>query len=212
LRDRPVGEVYSATFKTNVGKTIADEFKLTHVSIQSILNNFVSENHGDEDAIEIRQKLLAGHSPSDEITNALVAARLARKDANDLGVIIDGYPSTEAQVQYLRQTLGIEPNVVFMLECSDNFVFSEQSFVDPVTGVTTTLEGARASGDHALLLRINQLAEEGREAMQNNIERWELCRRNLLKHFEHKAISVSLEGRTEHQILEHITQILRKKF
>lgn len=191
---------------------MAEEFKLTHVSIQSLLNDFVSENHGDEDAIEIRQKLLAGLNPSDDITNALLAARLARKDAKDLGVIIDGYPSTEAQVQYLTQTLEIEPTVVFMLECSDSFVFSEQAFVDPVTGVTTTLEAARAGNDHSLLLRINQLAQEGREAMQNSIERWELSRRTLLKHFEHMAITVSLEGRTEHQIIEHITQILRKKF
>lgn len=198
--------------KTSVGEKLAEEFRLTHVSVQSLLADYLAENSGEEDAAEIRRRLAAGQQPPDDITSALLAARLSRKDAKELGMVLDGYPCNEHQVAYLRNSLALEPTTVFLLDCSDSFVFAEQRFVDPVSGRSLTLEAARASGDHALEHRISRAAEENREALQNHIERWELTRRTLVKHFEHQTVSVSIEDKSEQQIFEEMAHIMRKKF
>lgn len=197
--------------KTSVAEKVADAFSLTHISIQSLLANFIVENPGEEDAIEVRKKLASGLNPPDEITNALLATRLACKDAKDLGVAIVDYPRTEGQLAFLKNTLLIEPTIVIMLECSDNFIMTEQRFVDPVTGQHLTLQLAKTSGDLGLIHRISQLSEETKEFAVNSIEKWELTRRTLLKHFEQKTVSLWIEDKSEHQIIEQLSHILRKK-
>ena len=42
--------------KTSVAEKVADAFSLTHISIQSLLANFIVENPGEEDAIEVRKR------------------------------------------------------------------------------------------------------------------------------------------------------------
>lgn len=195
-----------------MSEKLAEEFKFTHVSIQSLLTDFIAENPGDEEAIEVRRKLVSGQNAPDEIANGLLAARLARKDAKDLGVVLVDFPQTDAQLQFMKTGLQVEPSVVFMLECSDSFVLAEHVYVDPLTGKSLTIDQAKASGDHGLLQRITQLARENSEALQKSIERWELTRRNLVKHFEHQTVSINIENRTEKQIIEQLTHILRKKF
>lgn len=184
---------------------------MTHVNSQSLVADFVAENPGDEDAVELKRRMLAGQQVPDNLANALIAARLARKDANELGTVIDGFPATEGQLAYFSQTLNLTPAVVFMLECSDSHVLGQQQFVDPLTGVALTLDQAKATDDHALLHRISLQAQEIENAIQNNLEHWELTRRSLVKHFDTKTISVQIENKTENQILEHLAQILRKK-
>ena len=186
-----------ASLKSRVSQRIADSFKITHLSLQSLLIDYIAENPGDEDALEIKRKLMSGLSPPDSIVNALVGVRMSKKDVRDLGLCIDTYPNTEAQVDYMRSSLQIEPTFIFMLECSDNFIFKEQLLVDSLTGKSVTLEQARASNDPGLLNRISELARESKESLQNSIETWDLTRRTLFKHFENKVISINIENRRE---------------
>ena len=201
-----------ASLKSRVSQRIADSFKITHLSLQSLLIDYIAENPGDEDALEIKRKLMSGLSPSDSIVNALVGVRMSKKDVRDLGLCIDTYPNTEAQVDYMRSSLQIEPTFIFMLECSDNFIFKEQLLVDSLTGKSVTLEQARASNDPGLLNRISELARESKESLQNSIETWDLTRRTLFKHFENKVISINIENISENQVIEKLNHTLRKMF
>ena len=201
-----------ASLKTRVSKKIAETFELTHISVQSLFNDYISENPGEEDALEIKKKLEVGQNPSDDITNALLAVRLATHDAKDLGICIDGYPENEAQINFLRSNLVIEPTFIFMLECSDNFVMKEQNLVDPISGKTLTIDQIKGSNDSALIYRMNQIISERKESLENIIDRWELTRRAIVKNFDDKAISIDVEHLSENQVIEKLNQILRKMF
>lgn len=56
-------------------------------------------------ALQVKQIMDEGGYVSDEITNGIVAERLAESDAAD-GFLLDGYPRTAGQVDALDQMLG----------------------------------------------------------------------------------------------------------
>lgn len=56
-------------------------------------------------ALQVKQIMDSGGYVSDEITNKIVAERLAESDAKD-GFLLDGYPRTAGQVEALDQMLG----------------------------------------------------------------------------------------------------------
>lgn len=56
-------------------------------------------------ALQVKQIMDEGGYVSDEITNKIVAERLAESDAKD-GFLLDGYPRTVGQVDALDQMLG----------------------------------------------------------------------------------------------------------
>lgn len=56
-------------------------------------------------ALQVKQIMDEGGYVSDEITNKIVAERLAESDAKD-GFLLDGYPRTAGQVDALDQMLG----------------------------------------------------------------------------------------------------------
>lgn len=56
-------------------------------------------------ALQVKQIMDEGGYVSDEITNGIVAERLAESDAKD-GFLLDGYPRTAGQVDALDKMLG----------------------------------------------------------------------------------------------------------
>jgi adenylate kinase family enzyme len=182
---------------------------LTHISMHSLLKDFLFENPGEEDALAIKKSLMNGENSPDNITNALLALRATRKDARELGACIDGYPMTEGQVSYLRDTLKTEPSLVILLECSDNFVTDMAEYVDPISGNTYTLEQAKTSNDSVLYSRIRQMYEEELETLHSCIENWELTKRALIKAYEQKVVSIDLEKQPESHIVQKIEFMLR---
>lgn len=195
-----------------VSKKISEIFKLTHISLISLLNSYVAENPGEEDSLMIKRALSSGEYPADDIVNSLFAVRQMRMDAKELGTCIDGYPQTEEQVAFLRDTLRVEPALVILLECSDNYVLNKTEYVDNLTGKTLTLEEAKATQDPLLVSRINQLINESEEPLYASLEKWELTKRTLTKAFEQKVISFDVEKSSESQIIENIEFILRTMF
>lgn len=68
----------------------------------------------------------AGEYVPDEVTNAMVADRLAQDDARD-GFLLDGYPRTEPQVEELDNMLnsaGVELDLVIELTAENEEVVS----------------------------------------------------------------------------------------
>lgn len=177
--------------------------------MQSLINDYISDNPGGDDTIEIKQAINRGARVRDDIANSLFSLRINRKDAKELGACIEGYPKTEAQIQFMRNTLKIEPTFIFILECSDNYSFERYRVFDSITANHYSIQEVKNSGDVPLLGRIQQLANERKPVLSKRIEGWDITRRGLLKYYESKTMNINIEKYTESQVFEKITFILR---
>lgn len=113
--------------------------------------------------IAITDSMNAGLYTSDEITNAVVAKRLAQEDAAD-GFILDGYPRTLNQVEFL-DSLNIWIDAVIDLHIDDELAISrlvnrakEQSRGDDEESV---IRGRMATYAATVLPVLDAYAERG---------------------------------------------------
>ena len=126
--------------------------------MQSMLNDFVAQNPGSEEALAIKTCMQEGTRIRDDIFNSLFAMRVMKRDSTELGACIDGFPKSDGQIAYLRHTLKIEPTFIFMLECSERLLMDRQQILDLQTGKKYTLPQAKETGDYKLLSRVSQIA------------------------------------------------------
>jgi adenylate kinase len=77
---------------------VADQLKVPHISTGEIFRANLAD--GTPMGLEAKRYMEAGEYVPDEITNSMVAARLAESDASN-GFVLDGYPRTLAQVDEL---------------------------------------------------------------------------------------------------------------
>src|SRR3954453_24247504 len=89
--------------KGTQAKLIAARLEIPAISTGDIFRKNVSEQ--TELGVEAKRYMDAGDYVPDEITNAMVRARLAEADALD-GFLLDGYPRTVAQVAELDSMLA----------------------------------------------------------------------------------------------------------
>ena len=89
--------------KGTQAKVIAERLSIPAISTGDIFRKNVSEK--TELGVEAKRYMDAGDYVPDEITNAMVRARLAEPDASD-GFLLDGYPRTVAQVAELDSMLA----------------------------------------------------------------------------------------------------------
>lgn len=82
---------------------IAQKLEIPHISTGEIFRANVGE--GTPLGLEAKKYMDAGEYVPDEVTNAMVADRLAADDA-EAGFLLDGYPRTIAQVGELDQILS----------------------------------------------------------------------------------------------------------
>jgi adenylate kinase len=89
--------------KGTQAKVIAERLSVPAISTGDIFRKNVSEK--TELGVAAKRYMDAGDYVPDEITNAMVRARLAEPDAED-GFLLDGYPRTVAQVAELDSMLA----------------------------------------------------------------------------------------------------------
>jgi adenylate kinase len=89
--------------KGTQAKVIAERLAVPAISTGDIFRKNVSEK--TELGVAAKRYMDAGDYVPDEITNAMVRARLAEPDAED-GFLLDGYPRTVAQVAELDSMLA----------------------------------------------------------------------------------------------------------
>lgn len=82
---------------------VADRLQVPHISTGEIFRANLAA--GTPLGLEAKRYMEAGEYVPDEVTNSMVAARLAEPDAAD-GFILDGYPRTLAQVGELDSILS----------------------------------------------------------------------------------------------------------
>ena len=84
---------------------IADAYGIPAISTGDIFRHHIT--HQTELGVQVKAIVDAGDYVPDDLTNRLVAARLAEPDAAN-GFLLDGYPRTLDQVNFLDDLLGAD--------------------------------------------------------------------------------------------------------
>jgi adenylate kinase len=125
--------------KGTLGAALARAWALPHLSTGELLRDLVRTRPADPLAVKVDGFMKAGALVPAELMRALVLDRLAQPDCQRLGFILDGYPPSRADLENLS---GLQPDVVFLLECDDDTAVQRQ--VSRAARSTDTPEKARA--------------------------------------------------------------------
>tara|TARA_B100000886_G_C20401222_1_gene482671 strand:- start:630 stop:1202 length:573 start_codon:yes stop_codon:yes gene_type:complete len=98
--------------KGTQAKIISEYLNISHLSTGDILRNKLLEK--DDLANELKKIMSSGNLVSDDILNSIVSSRLKHESKN--GFILDGYPRTLKQSEFLN-------NFLFENSYSINFIF-----------------------------------------------------------------------------------------
>ena len=88
--------------KGTQAKMLAAEFRIPHISTGDMFRDHKAR--GTEIGKTVQAIMDAGGLVTDDVTNAMVKERLSRPDVAP-GFILDGYPRTTAQAEYLDELL-----------------------------------------------------------------------------------------------------------
>ena len=104
--------------KGTQAKIISDYLNLSHLSTGEILRKKILEK--DDLAMKLKDIMASGKLVSDEILNSIVSNRLIKEDRK--GFILDGYPRTIAQSEYLNNFLKeVSYNINYIFNINLNF-------------------------------------------------------------------------------------------
>jgi adenylate kinase len=88
--------------KGTQAKLLSAEFRIPHISTGDMFRDHKAR--GTELGKKVAETMAAGGLVTDDVTNAMVKERLSRPDVAP-GFILDGYPRTTAQAEFLDQAL-----------------------------------------------------------------------------------------------------------
>ncbi len=114
--------------KGTQAKLLASELRIPHISTGDMFRDHKAR--GTELGKKVQAIMDAGGLVTDDVTNAMVKDRLSRPDVQG-GFILDGYPRTIAQAEYLDQLLKSlgqgQPRVL-------SYEVAEEVLVDRMSG------------------------------------------------------------------------------
>jgi adenylate kinase len=89
--------------KGTQSKLLSSEFGIPHISTGDMFREHTKR--GTEIGLKARAIMEAGELVTDDVTNAMVEERLLRPDVGP-GFVLDGYPRTTAQAEFLEKLLA----------------------------------------------------------------------------------------------------------
>lgn len=112
---------------------MSKRFGLVHICIRSLIYNEIRSN--PVAAVPINRCIEEGMTVPDEILLPIIEKRLNQSDCKLNGWILDGFPQSEGQINFLT-SLKIKPSLVCSFEMTEQQCFSRISNrkVDPTTG------------------------------------------------------------------------------
>jgi adenylate kinase len=108
--------------KGTQAKLIAEKYKVPHISTGDIFREIRVQNTGLGE--KIKKLIDNGNLVPDEITNQIIAERLAKPDCKK-GFILDGYPRNLGQAEFLEQKHPVKKVILF--EVSENETIKRMS-------------------------------------------------------------------------------------
>lgn len=112
-----------ASGKGTQAKLLADTFSIPHISAGYLLREMKSDS-SNHLAKEIASLIDNGQLVSDDLVNQIIKNRIKKDDCH-LGYVLDGYPRTEEQVNFLDSISNI--NYVFLIDVKDEVVIDRIS-------------------------------------------------------------------------------------
>lgn len=103
--------------KGTLGEIFCKKTGVIHISTGQLLRDEMSA--GTELGKTVKELIASGALVSDEIVTAMVDSRLSKSDAQEQGVMLDGYPRTTAQAESLTGILskhGYETGVAVLVD------------------------------------------------------------------------------------------------
>ncbi len=147
---------------------LADNLQIPHISTGDIFRANVTA--GTELGVLAKKYMDGGDLVPDEVTSAMVKARLAEPDA-DAGFLLDGFPRTVPQAQWLDGVLhenAHDLNAVLLLDAPDDVL----------------MERMLARGR----------ADDTAEAISRRLELYHTETKPLLDHYAAKLVSINGVG------------------
>ena len=95
--------------KGTQAKLLSSYFDIPHLSTGEILRSKLNED--DELSIKLRHIMTSGNLVSDEILNEIVSIKLLADDCKK-GFILDGYPRTSTQSEYLNSFMDKQDMII----------------------------------------------------------------------------------------------------
>jgi adenylate kinase len=150
---------------------LSENLKIPHISTGDIFRANVTA--GTELGVLAKKYMDAGDLVPDEVTSAMVAARLVEPDAEP-GFLLDGFPRTVPQAQWLGELLrsrGQDLDAVLLLEAPDDAL----------------LERMLARGR----------ADDTAEAISRRLELYHSETKPLLEHYANRLVAIDGVGTVE---------------
>ena len=207
--------------KGNVGKIIAEDLKLAHISTGDLFReNIKNETELGKKAKEYIDK---GQLVPDEITIKMLAERIEEKDVKN-GAILDGFPRTKKQAITLEKLLEEKGNKVDMAlnidvpfdeiverianrrscrGCSEiyNIVFSPSK----QEGICDKCGG-----------ELYQREDQKPEVVQNRLKVYSESAEELINHYENAGILYNAKagdkhGKTSYDVAKEVEEYIKNK-
>lgn len=119
--------------KGTASEVIKEQYGVIHLSTGDILR---AEIRGKTELGVTAQSFMdKGDLVPDDLIINMISRRLKEPDCTEKGWLLDGFPRTASQAQFMQEA-GIRANAVLLLECPDDTVIERISGrrSDPVTG------------------------------------------------------------------------------
>ena len=157
--------------KSYQGASIAKRFGLTYINMKELLN--IEVGNKVDQSQEIVDSILKGEEIRDEIILPIMQKRLAKTDCKLNGYILDGFPSTIAQINLLK-SLNAKPSMVVLLEWDEDKWLGriKERRYDPQTGkiIDRTLD---QDIDEDMYDRIVKQEEDNEETIKKRRKMWD---------------------------------------
>ena len=99
---------------------LAEEKGYKHISTGEMFRKAIKDE--TKLGLEVKEIIAQGNYVPNEVTNALVKETIESKEVKDSGFILDGYPRTINQAEFLKAN-GIKLDGAVLLEATDEVVF-----------------------------------------------------------------------------------------
>lgn len=114
--------------KGTQAKLLSAEYRIPHISTGDMFREHIAT--GTEIGKKVRAVLDSGGLVTDDITNAMVEERLRRPDVAP-GFILDGYPRTTGQAEYLERLLrSLDRRIDRVL----SYEVAEETLIERISG------------------------------------------------------------------------------
>ena len=178
--------------KGTQAKIISEYLNISHLSTGDILRKKLLEN--DNLSIELKKIMASGNLVSDDILNSIVSSRLSKESHK--GFILDGYPRTLYQSEFLNNFLSKTSNSI-------NYIFNIQINFETLKNriIKRSSEESREDDNiDVIKTRYNEYLNSTQDVS------------NFYK-YKYKTIFFEIDGSLEiEEITQNIKEILKKSW